>query len=212
MNPRQASRDHHKRKAAPSGRGLAVAQEAGSMTVTLEALRANRRARALLQGFDFEVQDHATAPLWFDATPLAPFEIVAARCSGCVYALVGPQRHVLLATSAGQAAIVAANLGDCLELIVAHPYWQDILCRSHGGLDAMRRLLRDKIADFEAEAHDDDPDLADHRAQLRELLGLRPPRDPMQRLHHAVTTLGAGLHVRAIRDGDPLRPMVRAMA
>ncbi len=32
----------------------------------------------------------------------------------------------LLATAEGQAGIVAANLKECLELVVAHPYWQDV--------------------------------------------------------------------------------------
>jgi hypothetical protein len=182
------------------------------MTVTLQALRANRRARALLQGFDFDVQDDASAPMWFDTAPLAPFETVAQRYSGCVYALVGPRRHVMLATSEGQAAIVAADLADCLALVIAHPYWQDILTSSRGQLDAMRRILRDEIDDLEDLARDDNPELEDNREELRGLLGLRARRDPLTLLHHAVTTLGADLRVHAARDGCRLAPMVRTMA
>ena len=62
----------------------------------------------MLWPFDFalvEHRDYGTA--WFDTAPLEPFEVMAQRSSGCVYALTGPQRRVLLVTSEGQAGIVA---------------------------------------------------------------------------------------------------------
>jgi FAD/FMN-containing dehydrogenase len=100
------------------------------MTVTPEILRANKEIRDMLWPFDFAVVDNREyGTAWFDTAPLEPFEIVAQRSSGCVYALTGPQRHVLLVTSEGQAGIVAASLQECLELVVAHPYWQDVLSR-----------------------------------------------------------------------------------
>ena len=98
------------------------------MKVTPETLRASQDIRDMLWPFDFAVTSNKEyGPVWFDTAPLQPFEIVAQRGSGCVYALTGPQRHVLLATSEGQAGIVAASLKECLELVVTHPYWQDIL-------------------------------------------------------------------------------------
>lgn len=76
------------------------------MKVTPETLRANKEIRDMLWPFDFEVVDNRACGLvWFDAGPLEPFEIVAQRASGCIYALTGPQRHVLLATTDGQAGI-----------------------------------------------------------------------------------------------------------
>ena len=128
------------------------------MKVTPETLRASQEIRDMLLPFDFAVVDNkGYGAVWFDTAPLQPFEIVAQRGSGCIYALTGPQRHVLLATSEGQAGIVAANLKECLELVVAHPYWQDILRFGDGDLSAMREVLRDRIEDFEEGALSDDP-------------------------------------------------------
>ena len=75
------------------------------MTVTPEILRANKEIRDMLWSFDFVVVDNEEyGPVWFDTAPLEPFEIVAQRSTGCVYALTGAQRHVLLATSEGSRA------------------------------------------------------------------------------------------------------------
>jgi hypothetical protein len=138
--------------------------------------------------------------------PLEPFEIVAQRSSGCVYALTGPQRQVLLATSEGQAGIIAANLKECLELVVAHPYWEDVLRFGNGDLSAMRQVLRERLEDFEDEALDDNPEIEEFRPLLRARLGLAEPADPAKLLHHAVTVLGAELIVRG-HDGYPSEPL-----
>ena len=96
------------------------------MTVTPEILRANKEIRDMLWRFDFVVVDNKEhGPVWFDTTPLEPFA----------------QRHVLLATSEGQAGIMAASLQDCLELVIAHPYWQDVLRFGKGDLSEMRQVL-----------------------------------------------------------------------
>ena len=65
------------------------------MTVTPEILRANKEIRDMLWRFDFVVVDNKEyGPVWFDAAPLEPFEIVAQRSTGCVYALTVAQRRV----------------------------------------------------------------------------------------------------------------------
>src|SRR5258706_2691653 len=142
----------------------------------------------------------------FDAAPLEPFEIVAQRSTGCVYALTGAQRHVLLATSEGQAGIMAASLQECLELVIAHPYWQDVLRVGKGDLSEMRQVLRDRIEQFEEEALGDNPEIEEVRPLLRAPLGLRQPRDRLQLLHNAVTVVGAKLIVRD-SDGYPSEPL-----
>jgi hypothetical protein len=173
------------------------------MTVTPEILRANKEIRDMLWRFDFLVVDNKEyGPVWFDTAPLQPFEIVAQRSTGCVYALTGAPRHVLLATSEGQAGIMAASLQECLELVIAHPYWQDVLRFGNGDLSAMRQVLRDRIEEFEDEALDDNPEIAEFRPLLRAQLGLAEPRDPLQLLHHAVMVLGATVIVRD-SDGYP---------
>ena len=177
------------------------------MKVTPAALRANRDVRDMLWPFDFAVTSNKEfGPVWFDTAPLQPFEIVAQRGSGCVYAPTGSQRHVLLATSEGQAGIVAASLKECLELVVAHPYWQDILRFGGGDLSAMRQVLRDRIDDFEEDAPGGDPEIEEFRPRLRAQLGLAEPDDALKRLHHAVTVLGADVVVRG-HDGYPSEPL-----
>ena len=177
------------------------------MKVTPETLRADKAVRDMLWPFDFEVVgSKAYGTVWFDTAPLAPFEIVAQRGSGCVYALTGPQRHVLLATIEGQAGIVAANLNECLEFVVAHPYWQDVLRLGNGDLSAMRQVLRVRIVDFEDDALSDNPEIAEFRPLLRARLGLAEPGDPLKRLHHAITELGADVTVRG-HDGYPSEPL-----
>ena len=142
------------------------------MTVTPEILRASKETRDMLWPFDFAVVDDGEyGPVWFDTTPLEPFEIAAQRSSGCVYALTGPQRHVLLATSEGQAGIMAASLQDCLELVVAYPYWQDVLSRAKGDAEVMRQIFRDGIEDFEDQALSDNPEIEQFRPLLRARLG-----------------------------------------
>jgi hypothetical protein len=177
------------------------------MTVTPEILRANKEIRDMLWRFDFVVVDNKEyGPVWFDIAPLEPFEIVAQRSTGCVYALTGAQRHVLLATSEGQAGIMAASLQECLELVIAYPYWQDVLRAGKGDLSEMRQVLRDRIEQFEEEALDDNPEIEEFRPLLRAQLGLAWPRDPLKLLHHAVTVVGAKVIVRD-SDGYPSEPL-----
>jgi hypothetical protein len=177
------------------------------MTVTPEILRANKEIRDMLRSFDFAVVDRKEyGPVWFDTAPLEPFEIVAQKSSGCVYALTGPQRHVLFVTSEGQAGIVAASLQECLELVVTHPYWQDVLSHAKGDLEVMREIFRVGIEDFEDEALGDNPEIEEFRPLLRSQLGLAEPGDPGKLLHHAITVLGADVIVRG-HDGYPWAPL-----
>ncbi len=167
------------------------------MLVTPKILRADKKLRGMLWSFDFEVQDPDHDAIWFDTAPLQPFEVVAAKGSGCVYALTGMQRHVLFVTSEGQAGIIAEDLNQCLELIVAYPYWEDVLRRSEGDLEALRRIFRDGLEEFEEGALDDNPEIEEFR-----------PLFPHP-LYHAVTLLGADVVVRT-PDGYPSEPLVAA--
>jgi hypothetical protein len=179
--------------------------------VTLERLRSNKPAREMLRAFDFQVQDEASDPVWFDTVPLEPFEVIAQKGSGCVYALIGPQRHVLFATSEGQAGVIAASLTECLELIVAYPYWEEVLGSSRGDLAALRRLLGDDVREFEEGALEDDPEIEDYRPLLHREFGLSEPTDPARSLLHAISVLGAGVIVRA-PDGHPAGPFFGTFA
>jgi hypothetical protein len=149
------------------------------MTVTPEILRTNKEIRDMLWSFDFVVVDNPEyGPVWFDTAPLEPFKIVAQRSTGRVYALTGAQRHVLLATSEGLAGVMAASLQECLEHVIAHPYWQDLLRLGKRDLSAMRQLLRDRIEEFEDEALVDNPEITQFRPLLRAQLGWPSPATP----------------------------------
>ncbi len=58
---------------------------------------------------------------------------------------------------------MAASLQECLELVIARPYWQDVLRYGKGDLSAMRDVLRDRIEEFEEEALDDNPEIEEFR-------------------------------------------------
>lgn len=175
------------------------------MDITPEILRASRNAHDMLWVFDFQIQDDRE-PYWFDTAPLEPFEAVGRRGSGCVYALFGPQRHVLLVTSEGAAAVVAASLRECLELVVAYPYWEDMVRGSAGDPAEMQRIFRDERADYEEDLLEDHPEAEDFRRILSAEFGLAEPRDPAGLVHRAITELGADVLVRGL-DGTPCAPL-----
>ncbi len=101
---------------------------------------------------------------------------------------------------------MAASLQECLELVIAHPYWQDLLRFGKRDLSAMRQVPRDRIEEFEDEALVDNPEIAQFRPLLRAQLGLAEPSDPAKLLHHVVTVLGAGVIVRG-SDGYLSEPL-----
>jgi hypothetical protein len=177
------------------------------MTITPDMLMADAQLREMLWAFDFAPEDNQShGPVWADTTPLKPFEIVARRSSGCVYALVGAQRHVLLLTSEGQSGIVAANLQDCVELVVAYPHWADVVENAQGDLDHMRMIFRDDPGGLAEGFFVDDGDVDDMRRVLNARLRLSTPADPGLRLHHALNVLDRGFVQRDIH-GQAFAPL-----
>jgi hypothetical protein len=75
-----------------------------------------------------------------------------------------------------------------------------------GDAEVMRQIFRDGIRDFEEQARDDNPEIAEFRPLLRARLGLAEPGDPAKLLHHAVMVLGADVIVRR-HDGYPSGPL-----
>ena len=165
------------------------------MEITPEMLRENKRVREMLSAFDFEVVDQPSNQTWFNTENLQPFEIVAKRASGCLFSIFGPHRLVLLVTSEGEAAIVAATLRECLELLVQYPYWHDMVTRSGGDLRELRTIFRDERELFEEEALDDNPEIEEYRPVLAQELRLTIPADPAGNLHFAIYRLGADVTV-----------------
>jgi hypothetical protein len=113
---------------------------------------------------------------------------------------------VLLVTSEGQAAVIAASLTECIELVVAYPDWNDMVDRAQGDLSEMRRIFHEERAEFEEAAIADHPELEEYRSVLTAEFGLREPKDPARLLHRAITVLGADVIVRGL-EGNPCAPL-----
>ncbi|WP_441255943.1 hypothetical protein [Tardiphaga sp. 285_C5_N1_2] len=174
------------------------------MTVTSAMLGASQALRDMLWPFEFTVTDNQShGPVWIDVTALQPFEVVGQNGSGGIFALVGDIKHVLHLTSEGQAGIVAASLQEFLELVVEHPWWEQIASACDGDVAAMRAMLDDEGADLDADAIDNDPAIETNRPLLQQQLGLGIPADPFGLLHHALVTLGAAYDLRDL-DGQPM--------
>jgi hypothetical protein len=168
-------------------------------TITVEALRANRLVCDLLGGpFEFIVCDGTCDPVWFTVEG-CDLQAVAEDGAGGVYVLVGPQRHVLHVSSQKRAAVIARCLREALALVVACPYWRDLIRITAGNRDMMRCLA----PHLERMALEECPDLDQYRNFLRSELCLASLPDPIGQLHRSVTALGWRFTVRA-PDGHRL--------
>jgi hypothetical protein len=152
------------------------------MPLSPDALTANPDAAELLgSACNFEVQIGPEEPAWFTVDGIPKVRQIGEDGAGGIFALLPPTQRVLYVTSEGQAGIVAADLEAFIQLIVAYPYWNDMLSFSgNGQLAEMRR------AAAALEATLDDEELADESRQLlREMFSLAEPIDA---LHRAVST------------------------
>jgi hypothetical protein len=154
------------------------------MSLTPDALTANAEVEDRLgETFDLEFDIDPEEPLWFSVDGVEAIRQFAGDGSGGVFAQLAGTR-VLYVSSEGAAGILAADLDEFIKLLVACPYWQDILKFSAGGnLDEMCRAA----AFFEA-ARADDEELQEARALLKSQLGLTEPSDPVGALHRAVSS------------------------
>ena len=107
-----------------------------------------------------------------------------------------PSRNVLYVSSEGRAGIIAGTFEAFVQLVVARPYWLDILKFSTGGdLAEMRRA-----ADALEATLDEDDDVNEVREEIRAALDLDETDDPVGALYDAVAASDA--IVRAT-DGSP---------
>jgi hypothetical protein len=136
--------------------------------------------------FDFVAARPSHDRTCFTIANSIEFRLIGRDGAGGQFAQLADQR-ILYASSEGQAGIIAANFEEFIKLIVAHPYWRDILKYSAGGkLDEMRRAV---IA-LEAYALDEEEDLVEARELVKSELGLDEPDDAVGALHHAVSASG----------------------
>jgi hypothetical protein len=168
------------------------------MPLTPQALTANAEVEDRLgESFGLELEIDPKEPLWFSVDGVEVIRQFAGDGAGGVFAQLAGTR-VLYVTSEGAAGILAADLDEFIGLIVACPYWQDILHYSgSGNLDEMRRAA---VAQ-EAGAADDE-ELEEARALLKSELRLTEPADPVGALYRAVSTSDVIVRAHGIPFGS----------
>ena len=167
------------------------------MPLSPEVLTANAEVLDRLT-WTFDLHFVTEVPLWFSVDGAKAIGRIARDGTGGVFALVPGSPRVLYVSSEGAAGIVAADLDEFIALIVACPYWRDILHYSgSGNLDEMRRAA----AAQEAGAADDE-ELEEARALLKSELRLTEPADPVGALHRAVSTSDVIVRAHGIPFGS----------
>jgi len=161
------------------------------MPLTPEVLTANREAVAWLVSLDvsFAPDDEP----WFTIDGIEAPRQIGSDGSGGAFVLLPPQ-NVLYVSSEGRAGIIADTFEAFVQLVVARPYWLDILKFSGGGdLAEMRRAAEALEATL-------DDEINEAREEIRRSLGLGDADDPVGALYQAIAASDA--IVRAT-DGSP---------
>jgi len=163
------------------------------MPLTPEALTAKGEIAAWLGSLD--VSFARDEEPWFTVDGVDSPRQIGSDGSGGAFVLL-PSRHVLYVSSEGRAGIIAESFEAFVQLVVARPYWLDILKFSAGGdLSEMRRA-----ADALEAALDEEDDVNEAREEIRGALDLAEAADPVGALYEAVAT--SDTIVRAT-DGCP---------
>src|ERR1700722_15639275 len=154
------------------------------MPLSPDDLIANPGAAELLAACSYEIAIEPEGPAWFTVDGIPAVRQIGEDGAGGIFALLPPTQRVLYVSSEGQAGIIAADLEAFIQLIVAYPYWHDLLNFSgNGQLAEMRR------AAIALEATLDDGDEVDEaREVLRSTFALAEPPDPIDALHLMVST------------------------
>jgi len=151
--------------------------------------------------FDFEIcEPHLLSNDW----PISLSEelvVLAEDGSGgayCIQEKIDPEESsVIFLSSEGQAGKVAENLTEFLTIMVALPYWRDLLKFSAGGeLEEMRKA----IPFLNAEILEDEPEILSKKKLISKALNLPTLADPVQTLFNSVK-LGTAMEINAV-DGS----------
>ncbi|MBW7966267.1 hypothetical protein [Bradyrhizobium sp. BR 10261] len=161
------------------------------MPLTPEVLTAQGEVVAWLESLD--VSFAADEELWFTIDGIESPRQIGSDASGGAFVLL-PSQHVLYVSSEGRAGIIAESFEAFIQLVVARPYWLDILKFSAGGdLQQMQRAADALEATLE-------DDVNEAREEIRGRLDLPEADDPVGALYEAVAASDA--IVRAT-DGSP---------
>ncbi|GLR87157.1 hypothetical protein [Bradyrhizobium iriomotense] len=160
-----------------------------------EAVSANSEVAEQLAALDVSLEADDRPPDWFSIDGIEAPRQLGIDGAGGAFVLL-PSNHVLYASSEGRAGIIAATFEDFIQIVVACPYWLEILKFSAGGdLEQMRRAAGALEATLD---HEDD--INDARDAIRDALDLPALEDPVGALYEAVAASDA--IVRAT-DGSP---------
>ncbi|WP_027575441.1 hypothetical protein [Bradyrhizobium sp. WSM1743] len=163
------------------------------MPLTPEVLTANSEVVARLRSLDVSFAPDEEP--WFTIDGIESPRQIGSDGSGSAFVLL-PSQNVLYVSTEGRAGIIAESLEAFIRLVVARPYWLDILKFSAGGdLAEMRRA-----ADALEAALDDEDEVNEAREEIRGALELPETDDPVGALYDAVAASDA--IVRAT-DGSP---------
>ena len=172
------------------------------MFITLKQLQQNLTAVDLLATyFDLVIypEDKQQLPVWLNLSADEECIVIARESAGGLFLLGQVTGQIVYASSEGSAGCIATTLSELLQLVVAHPYWQDLLKFSGGGsLQEMQRVM----PYLEESLQDDEPDIDDMREQLLACLDLTEGEAHIARLHSAVSTAASRFVIRA-EDGSP---------
>lgn len=141
----------------------------------------------LADAYDFDIDRASRDYSWIRLSPEDKFLVIAGESTGGAFLAYGNGDHdrmpILYVTSEGRAGKVASNLTEFLAIVVAVPYWQDLLKFSGGGdLEEMRRsaeLLQRNI---------DEEIVNRAKTHLMKALAIQDIPDPLGRFHHNVDT------------------------
>ena len=137
--------------------------------------------------FDFDLLRATDDSSWIKLEFETPFEVIAVDGAGGVFLTYGvgdPNTlPILHATSEGQAGRVASDLTEFLAVMMATPYWRDLLKFSgNGSLEEMRRTA----IFMEREYTEDFPDLSEARTRITNVLPVPEIHDPIKTLHDSI--------------------------
>lgn len=164
------------------------------MPVTPEVLTAQGEVVAWLGSLDVSFAPDEEP--WFTIDGVESPRQIGSDGSGGAFMLLLPSQNVLYVSPDGRAGIIAESFEAFIQLVVARPYWLDILKFSAGGdLQEMRRA-----ADALEATLDDEDDVNAAREEIRTQLDLSEADDPVGALYEAVAASDA--IVRAT-DGSP---------
>lgn len=163
------------------------------MSLTPEVLTAQGEVVAWLGSLDVSFAPDEEP--WFTIDGVENPRQIGSDSSGGAFVLL-PSQNVLYVSSEGRAGTIAESFEAFIQLVVARPYWLDILKFSAGGdLQEMRRA-----ADALEATLDDEDDVNEAREEIRGSFDLPEPGDPVGALYEAVAASDA--IVRAT-DGSP---------